>query len=236
MLWYVKHCRLFQQLPLADLKKLEQSAQSRTFPSGSAVYAPHDRGEHVLLLESGRVKICHLLPDGRRTILAFIEPGELFGELALLTGGCREELAEAVGRSVVISLPAKDLDEVMERHPGLSLGITKLIGLRRRRVERRLKSLLFRSHREKMLALLLELVEQYGARCPEGVRLEIPLSHQDMASLIGSTRETVTLTLNQLASEGMVRLGRRNLTIVDPLALAEATQRIGCAVPALLMT
>jgi CRP-like cAMP-binding protein len=154
--------------------------------------------------------------------LAIIDPGELFGELAMLDAGQREEFAEAMETSTVVLMPGDEIRRLMEESPQLSLGVTKLMGMRRRRVERRLKSLLFRSNRERLVHLLLELAEKYGQPCSEGLRIGIKLSHQDLASIIGSTRETVTVVLGELQTEKNVIIKRRQIILARPDILAAA--------------
>lgn len=216
-LWYLKQCDLFRRLDAETIAQLEPLCRSRSFKRGEPIYLPSDSAEAAMVLAEGRVKIGSLTSDGKQTILAFVEPGELFGELEALDGGPREEFAEAAERSTVVLLPADVLRGLLEQDPGLALSVTKLIGLRRRRIERRLKSLLFRSNRQRLVSLLLELADQYGqpSSDPPGTRLGIKLSHQDMASVIGSTRETVTLMLGDLQNEGLVTIGRRKLVIRD---------------------
>ena len=116
----------------------------------------------------------------------------------------------------------------MNNYPNISLGITKLIGFRRLRIERRLKSLLFHSNRDRLVHLLLELAEQYGTQHADGVLLGIRLSHQDLASIIGSTRETVTVLLGKLQGEKKIKVGRRRIVITQPRELAESVQRQMC--------
>ena len=204
--WHLRCCELFEQLDPAAQQRLESRSRSRRFAAGTPIYLPGDRGEGVLLLASGRARICSTTSDGKRAILAFVEPGELFGELALFDSGPREEFAEAILAALVIWIPADEMRSVMHDHSELSLGITKLIGLRRRRIERRLKHLLFRSNRQRLCHILLDLAEDYGTPTPAGTTIDLKLSHQDLASLIGSTRETVTILLNELKSEGTVGL------------------------------
>jgi CRP-like cAMP-binding protein len=114
------------------------------------------------------------------------------------------------------------MQRLIDEHPDVSLGLTKLMGLRRRRIERRLKHLLFHSNRDRLVHLLLELAEHYGRPSPEGVELGIKLSHQDLASIIGSTRETVTITLGELQVEGNLRVGRKRITLTDVEGLARS--------------
>lgn len=223
-LWYLKQCDLFRRLGPEQLARLEPMCRSRTFRRGEPVYLPSEAAEAAMVLAEGRVKIGSLTSDGKQTILAFIEPGEIFGELEALDGGAREEFAEAAEKSTVVLLPASALRQLVETDPSLAMGVTKLIGLRRRRIERRLKSLLFRSNRQRLVSLLMELAQQYGqpSSDPPGTRLRIKLSHQDMASVIGSTRETVTVVLGELQGEGLLTVGRRKIVIADLGALERA--------------
>jgi CRP/FNR family transcriptional regulator, cyclic AMP receptor protein len=218
--WHLRCCELFERLDPAARQRLESRARSRRFAAGTPIYLPGDRGEGLLLLASGRARICSTTSDGKRAILEFIEPGELFGELALFDSGPREEFAEAVLASQVVWIPADEMRSVMHDYSELSLGITKLIGLRRRRIERRLKHLLFRSNRQRLGHILLDLAEDYGMSTPDGVTINLKLSHQDLASLIGSTRETVTILLNELKGEGIVGLARSRITLRRPERLA----------------
>jgi CRP-like cAMP-binding protein len=214
-IWFLKDCDLFERLGAADKRHLESQAVMRTFPAGTFVYFPTDPGQSVLVLARGRVKIKFLNPDGQETILAFIGPGELFGELAILDTQPRNEYAEAVAETTVIAIPREGMLALMERRPELALHVTRLFGFRRRRLENRLRNILFCSIRQRIVALMLELVETHG-RLEAGVwEITLPLSHQDLASLIGATRETVTLTLGQLQDEKLIRVQRRRLTILD---------------------
>lgn len=219
--WFLKCCSILERLGPAELAELESRARIKKFPGRSPVYLPSDAADAVLLLVTGRVKICGSSADGRESILAFIEPGELFGELAMFDDETRQEHAETTEPSTVVVLPRDALRQVMERHAEISLGVTKLIGLRRRRIERRLKYLLFRSNRDRMIHLLLELVEQYGEAEAEGIRLRIKLSHQELASIVGSTRETVTIVLGELQAEQLITVGRQRITIIDLKRLAQ---------------
>lgn len=211
--WYLKNCRLLSRLPQAELEELERHSRSGRFKAGEVIYIPLDRADAVLILVSGQVKLCHVTPDGKESILAFIEPGELFGEMSLVGANSREELAIAICPSTIVIVPGAAIEAMMNKHAQLALGVTQLLGFRRMRIERRLKSLLFRSSRDRLVQLLLELAQEHGAKSAEGIEIRLKLSHQDLANIIGSTRETVTNTLGQLQAEGLVLLGRQRVTV-----------------------
>lgn len=230
--WYLKNCELFSRLTPEQVASVESCAQIRKFVRGNLIYLPSDASESVLVLMSGRVKIYHNTADGKQALLALIEPGEIFGEMAVLDdGGEREEFAEAMEASSVIRIPGSDIRRLMEEHSEVSLGVTKLMGLRRQRIERRLKSLLFRSNRERLIHLLLELADKYGRRTSEGVEIGVKLSHQDLASIIGSTRETVTVVLGELQNEGSLLIKRRQIVLTRMEYLAASIEQRPPSVP-----
>jgi len=223
--WYLKNCSLFLRLDEQQLKRIEAHSRSRSFPASSPIYLPAEKADHVFLLAEGLVKVSHLTADGKESILAFVEPGELFGELALFAGQRREELVKAMQPSTVIMIPTDEIHQLMTERSDVALAVTKLVGLRRQRIERRLKNLLFLSNRDRLVHLLLELAEQYGLSDRDGIRLRIKLSHQELANLIGSTRETVTVVLGKLKAEGSIAGGRCKIVLTQPERLARSVNR-----------
>ncbi len=219
-LWYLKSCDLFARLTSNEIERLERHARIRGFKRRALIYAPDEPGESVFVLASGRVKIKDLTPDGKEAILAFIDEGEIFGELALVDDEPRREYAEAVTDVKVLLLPCEELEWLMERRPDLALSVTKLVGLRRRRIENRLRNILFLPSRARLVRLLLELIDSHGVRRGPGWDIGIPLSHQELASLIGVTRETVTATLGQLRQDGLISVRRRRISVIDAIRLA----------------
>lgn len=218
--WYLKRCPLFSQLTSEQLREVEGASFSREFSRGEVVYLPSDMSDSVLLLARGRVRIYHVTSEGKQAILSFVEPGEMFGELSLFNPSQREEHAEAADKSLVVLMPREVVHRLMMRHPQISISLTRLYGLRLRRIERRLKSLLYRSSRERLIHLLLELAEKYGRQTDSGLLIDLRISHQDMASAIGATRETVTITLGELQQEGLIQIIRRRVYLqqVDRLS------------------
>ena len=218
--WFIKKCDLFSQMTQEDLRWLEGKSRLRKLKRGEPVYLPSQQSNGVVLVAEGRIKICHITPEGKQSILNFIDANEIFGELSLFDGSEREEYAEASEATTLILIPRDAMRAVVQKYPQIVYGVTKVIGLRRQRIERRLRNLLFRSNRERVIHLLLELVEKYGQRGESGIELNIRLSHQEMANIIGSTRETVTVVLGHLQGEGLIKIARRRITICNLNRLA----------------
>jgi len=225
-LWCLKGCSLFERLSSAELARLEVHSRIRTFPAGSMISLPGADDQFVFLLAEGLAKICHHTPDGKESILSLVAPGELFGELAILDNDKdREECVKSVERATVVMIPTEQVRRLMAEDADVSLGFTKIVGLRRRRIERRLSNLLFHSNRDRLIHLLLDLAEQFGREADNGIRLRVRLSHQDLANLIGSTRETVTILLGRLRAEGSVAGGRCRIVLKNPERLARCVHR-----------
>ena len=229
--WFIKNCNLFEQVSHEDIKWLESRAKMRKLKRGEPVYLPSELDNVVLLVASGRIKTCHVTPEGKQAIIAFVEPGEIFGELALVGGNSKDQHAEATEATNLIAIGINDLQAILHKYSSVSFAITKLIGHRRLKIERRLKNLLFRTNRERIVHLILELTETYGQQTEEGINLGIKLSHQEIASLIGSTRETVTVVLGQIQQEGKIKTARRKIIVKDLQALADEVKEEASIIP-----
>ncbi|QDT05532.1 Global nitrogen regulator [Rubripirellula lacrimiformis] len=224
-IWHFSNSDLFRKLQPAQLRRLESCSRSRLYPARSPIYLPSQPADSVFLIQSGLVKVCNLTGDGKQSILAFVEPGQLFGELAIFDPDQRDEYVEAVEKTMVVVIPAVELQNLIAVNHAVAISLAKMIGLRRHQMERRLKNLLFQSNRDRLIHLLLDLAEQFGVSGNDGVRLRIKLAHQEIANLMGSTRETVTILLGQLRSEGLIDVGRRKIVIFDADQMATMVNR-----------
>ncbi len=224
-IWYLQKCDLLGRLSAAQMSQIERVSQIKVFPKSSAIYLPCQPADAILLVAKGLVKICHLNVDGRVAILAFVRPGELFGELSLFDSEQRGDYAEAAEATTVVRIPRHALQEVLQTNVELAIGFTKLIGVRRQRVENRLRNLLFASNQQRLIHLLLDLADQFGVVVEEGIQLGLKLSHQELANLIGATRESVTVLLGNMKRQGLIRGKRNDVILTDIQRLAEIVGR-----------
>lgn len=227
-LWHLKKCDLFCGLQPEQIEQIESRSRQRSLRPGEPVYLPSEKADSVFVLARGLVKVCHLTADGKQSILAFIEPGEMFGEQAIFVEQKRDEYVETLEATTVFEIPSAVMQTLMHHHNQFAIEITKMIGQRRQRIERRLKNLLFLSNHDRLVHLLLDLAEQFGESIDNAIRLRIRLSHQEIANLIGSTRETITILLGQLKADGCVGGGRRKIILTNPTGLAERVCRNEC--------
>lgn len=197
-------------------------------PRGATVYAPGEAAESVYLIKAGKVKIVRPGPDGKRIIAHLITAGEIFGEGALVGEPYRDNLAEVLEDSSLWVIPAKSALDWMRPRPEAWRDLALLFAKRLRFLEGAVERLLFGEVEERAVRLLLELAKHYGEPGPDGVYLRIELSQREFAHMIGSTRETTSSVLNQLAKRGLLKIRRRRLAICSLEDLARA---IGATAP-----
>ncbi|MEW6247942.1 MAG: Crp/Fnr family transcriptional regulator [Nitrospirota bacterium] len=215
-LWYLKHIRLFDGLSQTEMQEMERITQMQAVKKRQPLYLPGDPSSNVYLLKQGRVKIASTAPSGKEVTFDILEPGEVFGELEVLEERPRETAAEALDDTLICVIRREDFDRYLRTHPDLSVKLTKLIGLRLRKIQSRVEDLVFRDVPARLAHLLLELSKTDGVPDGPHIRLGIKLTHQEMANLIGCSRETVSTTLGQFREQGLIRIEGRSITLLNP--------------------
>lgn len=218
--WYLKRINVFKGMSDAEVKHLDEITFMKHYDKKDLIYLPGDVSDQVYLLKEGRVKISKLSEDGREITLVILEPGEIFGESALIDDKeTRSTVAEALENAYLCVISRKDFEEFINNKPELALSITKLMGFRRRQIENMLEDLVFRGVHERLALLLLRLSERHGKEVDGKNLINISLTHYDYANLIGSTRETTTACLNDFKREGLIEFQKRKVVIIDEKGL-----------------
>lgn len=209
-LWYLQKIRLFNEMSREEMEDLARTARMESVKKKNTIFLPGDPSLQVYLLKEGRVKISRVSEEGREVTLALLEPGEIFGELEALDDSPRGALAEALDDTQLCVIQREFFVALIRRKPELSFRLTKLIGFRMRRIESRVEDLVFRDVPARLAHLLIQLSKDHGKGMPEGISLQIKLTHQEMANLIGAIRETVSAILGEWKKEGLIAVeGRR---------------------------
>src|SRR5215831_9197470 len=214
-LWYIKKIPLFQDVSHETIHRLVQAIELKEVRRRQVVYLPGDPGAAVYFVNGGRVKISKVTRDGKELTLAYRGPGEIFGELVLLEGGPREEMAEAMENAMITELTRDEFEKLVQANGMLGYRLTKAMLSRRREVENKVEQLLFKDVNAKLAELLLRLGNEYGVQSGRGTLVALKITHQEMANLIGSTRETVSLTLSMFKKKGLIQTDGRKVIISD---------------------
>jgi len=222
-LWYLRKIPLLEGLSTDQYRGLIRQVEVRELQRRQIVYLPGDPGEHVFFIQGGRVKCSKVSPEGKELTLTYVAAGEFFGELCVLEGQPREEMAEAMKNSITTMLPRESVIALLQTEPHIAFRFIKVIGDRRRAMETKIEHLMFRDVHAKMAALLLELGREYGQDTEDGVTIDQRITHQEMANLIGSTRETISLTLSAFKRKELIQLQGRTVILTDQEGLAALT-------------
>ncbi|TDA70558.1 MAG: Crp/Fnr family transcriptional regulator [Clostridia bacterium] len=190
-------------------------ASARTYQVGRAIFTEGDPGEALGFLLEGKVKLYRLSAQGREKIIHLLGPGELLGEIAVLDGGPQPLTVETMDTSQVALINREELHQLRRRCPDLNELLLATAASRLRTCYRQISSLALKSTYGRIAGRLFKLARDFGVQTPEGVRLDLALTQTGLASLVGSSRETVSRTLADLQNQGILRLSRSHITILD---------------------
>ena len=223
VLWHLRKIPLLANIPPQKLEELIPQVELREIPRRQVIYLPGDPGEQVFFINGGRVKTSKVTRDGKELTLAYRGAGQIFGELAVIDGAPREEMAEAMKNAIITELPVEILRELLLADAKLCFTFMCEVGKRRKQLETKLEHLVFKDVQAKLAALLLELADEYGQETEDGVQIGLKITHQEMANLIGSTRETISLTLAQFKKKGVLNMNGRTVVLLDQEGLMAVT-------------
>lgn len=218
-LWYLQHFRLLDALGPSQMRTIEQMTRMSEVKRRQRIYLPGDPSDQIFLLKRGVVKIATLAPDGRELILAFLYPGDIFGELAVVDDSPRDHLAEAYEDAVICAMDRALFLQMIRESPELGYRVTKIMGLRLRTFKIRVEQLLYKSSHARVAHTLLDLADQYGVADAAGTLIPLRLSQRDLANLVGLTRETVNMVLQDFRQRGLLEADRRSIRIKNAGAL-----------------
>jgi CRP-like cAMP-binding protein len=201
------------------LARLAVAAQLQSYQPRRVVCLPGDRAVGVHFIASGRVKISKVTRDGKELTLAYRTTGDFFGESSLLEGGPREEMVEAMDITTTVQVERGVLEKLLASNAGVTYQFLRSMINRRRELETKVEQLVFKDVGSKLAELLLRLGSEHGLEHKRGLVLGLKITHQEMANLIGSTRETVSLTLSLFKRKGLIQTEGRKVILTDREAL-----------------
>ena len=213
--WSLRNFFLFNELSEEEMDALKQKMRDFVHAKNEYIYLADNGTDQVYFLKSGFVKIGTISKDGKEIIKDILQPGEIFGELSLnLPGGIRDEYAQALGDDVVIcAIHKSDFEGLLLELPALSIKVTKMLGDRLVKMERKLRSLVFKDSRSRIIDFLIELAEENGRRVGDETLIDNLLTHQEMANLTATSRQTVTTVLNELREKNLIYFDRKRILI-----------------------
>jgi CRP-like cAMP-binding protein len=204
---------LFLDLPRSALTEAMARARIRRLPKDTVVFAQGQKAEHCHALLDGRVRIVQSDEDGAQLVVRFIGPGEMFGTMGLFTDRTYPAEAVAVLDSAEISWTEAALLELIERHPRIALNLVRIVGVRLREAQERLREVSTQRAERRIANILMRLAKTKGHVQDVGATIDFPLTRKDIAEMCGTTLHTVSRILSAWEKAGLVVSTRQRVTI-----------------------
>ncbi|MBW3084925.1 CRP-like cAMP-activated global transcriptional regulator [Austwickia sp. TVS 96-490-7B] len=211
----VRHAPLFAALDDADVDALRSTLTCSLLQRGEVLFREGQRGDRLYVIISGKVKLGRCSTDGRENLMAILGPGEMFGELSLFDPGPRTATATAVADTELIGMSNEQLHEFLKDRPAVALSMLASLARRLRRTNDSVADLVFTDVPGRVAKALLDLSSRFGVECGEGVMVAHDLTQEELAQLVGASRETVNKALADFASRGWLKLEARAVLLLD---------------------
>ena len=194
---------------------LEDSMAASSLARGDVLFNEGDSGSQLYVVIEGKIKLGRTSADGRENLLAILGPGQMFGELSFFDPGPRSATATAVTDVELKSLGHDALSPVLATHPDVALALLNQLAGRLRRTNEVVGDLVFSDVPGRVAKALLDLAGRFGRKADDGVHVNHDLTQEELAQLVGASRETVNKALADFASRGWMRLEPRSVVILD---------------------
>ncbi|GAB3041127.1 Crp/Fnr family transcriptional regulator [Sediminivirga luteola] len=211
----VKNATLFAGIDDEAIKALVDLMTPLTLRRGTELFHEGDSGDELYLVLSGKVKLGRTAPDGRENLLSVLGPGEMFGELMLFDPGVRSATATAVSETELLTLKHPNLVTWLGDHPHASLNLLKALAQRLRKTNDTVGDLVFSDVPGRVAKALMDLADRFGRPAADGVLVAHELTQEELAQLVGASRETVNKALADFAARGWLRLEARAVVLLD---------------------
>ena len=217
--WHLERASLLRALTPEQRQRLEPDIRTLAVRRGERIYASGEPSDELYVVKTGIVKLCTTTPDAREIILAFANPGETFGELAVVDEAPRDHQAEAHEDAVVCGVRRDLVVALIREAPEVGFELNRILGDRVRALRSRVEELLCRSAEVRVARALVDLADAHGIADAEGVLVPLRLSQRDLANLAGLSRETVNAVLQDLRARSLVEADRRSIRLREPSRL-----------------
>ena len=214
-IWFLEEVNLFKILCPHKYAAYKNTHSFDVYTKKDFVYFTEDSADKVYLIDHGKVKIGYYTEDGREVVKAILSKGEIFGEKSILGEVKHNDFAQIIESGTSIcSISVGELQNLMLENRNLSLKIYKFIGLRIKRLERSLERLIFKDSRTRLLEFLNDLKTDFGKELENGeILIRHPYTQKDMASLLGISRPSLNILMNELKEEGYLTFDRKEILL-----------------------
>lgn len=213
---FLRSVTLFMGLEDKSLEEVVGFLATCTYPRNKVIFFQSEVGDNFYIVKSGSVKVYRLTEEGREVILAIFKSGDFFGEMAILDGEHRSATVETREPTVLLSMNSQALLDLVRQKPEIALNIISILSKRLRQANARVEDFSFHDARTRIINSILKIGKGSGNIIKEKEQLLLNITHNELASLAGTTRETVSRVLMEMQEEGLIKLDRKLLIIPNP--------------------
>ena len=206
---------LFAELSLDQLKEISRTLPMTACQTGGLVTSPNDVDERLYIVKRGRVRLYRLTPEGKQLTLDILDKGRIVGRMSWLGQELNEVYAEAIEDAVICSFTPEELRRLIDRFPSIGFNMIRYLSERLAVAEREREVMAFRSVEQRLAASLLELTERFGRPAEGGLAIDARLTQQELADMIGTSRETLAMTVSSLRERGVLEMHDQRVVIRD---------------------
>jgi CRP/FNR family transcriptional regulator len=212
---YLRNTPVLSGLSDDELDELVPLVVKRRLKEDTVVFHEGDPASAFYLVKQGRVKIYKVAADGREQVLSILGDGQIFGDVPVFDGGPYPATAATMADTEIYQIKREDFEDFVRRHPEVALKLLRVLGQRLRQSMALIRDLSFKQVPHRLAGLLLRLGRDYGSKTDSGTLIDMKLSRQEIAEIVGTSRETVTRELKKMESAGMLQLKGRKIIIAD---------------------
>lgn len=219
---FVRRVPLFSSLTEQEVQSLEHIFIERRYKKNQVIFLEEETGEYMYIVISGKVKVTKSSTSGKESILAIHQAGDFFGEMSLLDGKTSPATVSAMEECRIVTVGKQDFNKLLLRNEKVVHQIIRVLCGRLRQVWAQVQILSYSSAEARILAGIHHLSTRHGIPDARGVLINLKITHQELAEMVGTSRETVTRTLGYLQKKGMIRIESKRIILRDPKALLSA--------------
>lgn len=221
---FIRRVPLFSTLSDAEFQSIEHIFLIRSYRKNQVIFLEEETGTYMYIVMSGKLKITKSTQGGKETILAIHRSGDFFGEMALLDGKTSPATVSAMEDCKIASISRADFHNLLMSNDKVVRQIIQVLCARLRQVWKQIQSLSYSSAEARIRGGVLELARKHGIPDSRGIIIDVKITHQEMAEMVGTSRETVTRTIARLRDEGILQLDGRRMILLEPKALLPKAQ------------
>ncbi|HVB22026.1 MAG TPA: Crp/Fnr family transcriptional regulator [Ktedonobacteraceae bacterium] len=218
-LLYLKQVPLFAGLNDEGIRELMGVAKRRIFRTGEVIFHRDDPGQVLYVIKEGKVKICLISPDGQEMTLVVFGRGECFGEFAILDGLPRSADAVALEKVECYTLQRSDFHNAIMKNPRIAIQVLEVLSKRLRTTDDMVEDLIFLDVYGRVAKKLLELADTHGEKMENGTRINVRLTQQELASMVGASRESVNKVMGYFTDKNFISTDKHRITLLRPADL-----------------